>query len=208
MRGQRSRRWMSVGSLEPARLLQTDWHWELNVLGSHTGSQSPSHRYTDSGTTNPSTGPMTPDVWQGSHESTRFGVTDMTWPGTSGSDTRSAAQELFVGWLLNVPATGLCISGTDLLRQLYVLPLLRQKLQIELSISPSHSILTPSRPVPALTLERQTPGRVATGVSMFKSLVWLDPEKIPSPAGFEPGIFRSRGRRTGSERFTTEPLRR
>ena len=29
---------------------------------------------------------------------------------------------LFVGWLLNVPATGECISGTDLLRQLYVLP--------------------------------------------------------------------------------------
>ena len=29
---------------------------------------------------------------------------------------------LFVGWLLNVPATGECISGTDLLKQLYVLP--------------------------------------------------------------------------------------
>ena len=29
---------------------------------------------------------------------------------------------LFVGWLLNVPATGECISGTDLLRQFYVLP--------------------------------------------------------------------------------------
>ena len=28
----------------------------------------------------------------------------------------------FVGWLLNVPATGECISGTDLLRQFYVLP--------------------------------------------------------------------------------------
>ena len=28
----------------------------------------------------------------------------------------------FVCWLLNVPATGECISGTDLLRQLYVLP--------------------------------------------------------------------------------------
>ena len=27
-----------------------------------------------------------------------------------------------VGWLLNVPATGECISGTDLLRQFYVLP--------------------------------------------------------------------------------------
>ena len=29
---------------------------------------------------------------------------------------------MFVGWLLNVPATCKCISGTDLLRQLYVLP--------------------------------------------------------------------------------------
>ena len=29
---------------------------------------------------------------------------------------------LFVGWLLNVPATWECISGTDLLRQFYVLP--------------------------------------------------------------------------------------
>ena len=29
---------------------------------------------------------------------------------------------LFVCWLLNVPATGECISGTDLLRQFYVLP--------------------------------------------------------------------------------------
>ena len=29
---------------------------------------------------------------------------------------------LFVSWLLNVPATCECISGTDLLRQCYVLP--------------------------------------------------------------------------------------
>ena len=29
---------------------------------------------------------------------------------------------LFVGWLLNVPATRECISGTDLLGQFYVLP--------------------------------------------------------------------------------------
>ena len=29
---------------------------------------------------------------------------------------------LLVCWLLNVPATGYCISGTDLLRQFYVLP--------------------------------------------------------------------------------------
>ena len=31
-------------------------------------------------------------------------------------------EELFVCWLLNVPATCECISGTDLHRQFYVLP--------------------------------------------------------------------------------------
>ena len=32
------------------------------------------------------------------------------------------SKSLFVCWLLNVPATCECISGTDLLRQFYVLP--------------------------------------------------------------------------------------
>ena len=37
--------------------------------------------------------------------------------------TRIAKDRVVVVcWLLNVPATGQCISGTDLLRQLYVLP--------------------------------------------------------------------------------------
>ena len=45
---------------------------------------------------------------------------------------------------------------------------LRYKLLIQLSTSPSHSILTPGRPVAALTLYRQAPGRVATGVPIFK----------------------------------------
>ena len=31
-------------------------------------------------------------------------------------------EDWLVGWLLNVPATDECISGTDLLRQFYVLP--------------------------------------------------------------------------------------
>ena len=35
----------------------------------------------------------------------------------------------------------------------------------------------------------------STGVPIFKSLTWLDPGKIPLQAGFEPGIFRSRGER-------------
>ena len=41
----------------------------------------------------------------------------------------------------------------------------------------------------------EAPGRVATGVPIFKSLVWLDPGKIPAQAGIEPLIFRSRGGR-------------
>ena len=40
------------------------------------------------------------------------GVTSMIRPGFC----------LLVGWLLNVPATGYYISGTDLLRQFFVLP--------------------------------------------------------------------------------------
>ena len=69
---------------------------------------------------------------------------------------------------------------------------LRKKLQTKLSISPSHSILTPGQPLPALTLCRHTPGRVAaTGVPVFKSLVSLNPEKSPSQTRFELRIFRS-----------------
>ena len=48
-----------------------------------------------------------------------------------------------------------------------------------------------------------TPGRVATGVPIFKSLVWLDPQKIPVQVGFKPGLFRSQG-----WRLTTRPMRR
>ena len=35
----------------------------------------------------------------------------------------------------------------------------------------------------------------STGVPILKSLVWLDPWKIPSQVGFEPGIFRFWGGR-------------
>ena len=39
---------------------------------------------------------------------------------------------------------------------------------------------------------------------MFKSLVGLDPEKIPSQARFEPGIFRSRGGRLNHKDKTSD----
>ena len=42
----------------------------------------------------------------------------------TGNDEASRLKDdcLFVGWLLNVPATCYYISGTHLLRQVYVLP--------------------------------------------------------------------------------------
>ena len=48
---------------------------------------------------------------------------------------------------------------------------LRQKLQIKLAISLSHNILTSGQPIPALTLNHQAPGRVATRMPIYKQLV-------------------------------------
>ena len=78
----------------------------------------------------------------------------------------------------------------------------RQKLQIKLSTSPSHSILTSGQPVPALTLYRQAPGRVATGVPIFKSLVWLDPEKSCRKPDSDPGSSVLE-----ADALTTKPMR-
>ena len=52
---------------------------------------------------------------------------------------------------------------------------LRQMLRIKFSVSFSHNILTPGRPVPALTLSRQAPGRVASGKPTLKSVVTQGP---------------------------------
>ena len=73
----------------------------------------------------------------------------------------------------------------------------------DLSTSPSHSILTPGRPVPALTLYRQAPGRVATGVPIFESLVWLDPEKSRRKRDLNPGSSALE-----ADALTTRPTRR
>ena len=49
-------------------------------------------QYTDTGPTSPSTDPITPGAWQGSHRSANFEVTGMTRPrknpGASGIQTR------------------------------------------------------------------------------------------------------------------------
>ena len=69
---------------------------------------------------------------------------------------------------------------------------LRQKLQIKLANSPSHSKLMPHQPVPTLTLQCQAPGRVATGVPTLKSPVWLNVEKEPRKRESNPGVPLSR----------------
>ena len=65
----------------------------------------------------------------------------------------TANRSLFVGWLLALRPSNMLVylrdgSAQTILRA----ATLRRKLQIKLSTSPSHSILTTGRPVPALTL--------------------------------------------------------
>ena len=60
-------------------------------------------------------------------------------------------------------------------------------MQVKLSISPSHSILTPGQPVPALALPCQASNRVATGVPIFKSPICLDSELSQRKQELNPG---------------------
>ena len=57
----------------------------------------------------------------------------------------------------------------------------RQTLQIQLAISPSNHVLIQGQPVPALTLSRQAPGKVAIGVLLLS--YWCVPT---AQAGIEP----------------------
>ena len=60
-----------------------------------------------------------------------------------------------VGWLVALHPSNMLVHLKGGSAQTSVrAATLRQKLQIKLSVSPSHSILTPGQPVPALTLER------------------------------------------------------
>ena len=74
---------------------------------------------------------------------------------------------------------------------------LRYKLQVKLSTSPSHTILTLGQPFPTLTLQRQAPGRVARCNAYFLSH-WYDSTQkkfSTAQAGIEPRICRARGGR-------------
>ena len=83
------------------------------------------------------------------------------------------------------------------------------KLQIKFSISPSHSILTPGRPVPTLTLSPQAPGRVATGVPILSHWYdstlkksWHKQDSNPGSSAVEADALTTRPTR----RFTTRKV--
>ena len=106
--------------------------------------------------------------------------------------------------LLHASVTACCTSGTDVAACLSNSPLhlrdgpaqtivraatLREKLQIKLGISSSHSTPTGGQPVPMLTLECQTPGRVAIGQGYDRTR-----QKIHCGCGIQTQVCRSLGR--------------
>ena len=115
-------------------------------------------QYTDTWPTSPSADPITPGAWQGSHWSAIFFffflVTGMTRPRKKSRckrDSNPGSSALEADALPLGQRGDVCLSDGSL-RTSVGITTLRQKLQIQLSTSPSHVILTPGQPVPALTL--------------------------------------------------------
>ena len=122
----------------------------------------------------------------------RYRVSARTgWPGVSILWLGVVA----VGCLLNVPATGECISGTDLLRQFYVLP--HSDRSCRSNVLP-HPVTVYWHRADQSQRWPYNARRLAGQPLECQFLShWYDstPKKIPAPAGFEPGTFRSRGGR-------------
>ena len=95
-----------------------------------------------------------------------------------------------------------------------------EKLQMKLSVSPSHSILTPGKLVPGPTQNLQAPGRSATGVPIFLIFFFLShcydstrrkahqrkQESNPGSAPLEADTLTTRPTRR-SHTLTTRPTR-
>ena len=84
-----------------------------------------------------------------------------------------------VCWLLDVPATRYCISGTDLLRQLYILPHWDNSCRLNLL----SRLVTLYYHRVNQTVWREETGIVGTGIPVMKTQVWLDPRKTPTGKG-------------------------
>ena len=123
----------------------------------------------------------------------------MFWAGLHGLGLERA---LLVGCLMSQQHAS--VSQGRICSDNFSAATLRQKLQTKLSVSPSHTILTPGRPVPALTLFRQAPGRVTTGVEFFKSMVYdSTPKKSRRTRDSNPGSSALE-----EDALTTRPTRR
>ena len=98
-----------------------------------------------------------------------------------------------VCWLRNVPATCKCISGTDLHRQFYVLPHWDRSCR---SYFPPHPVTVywhrADQPQHWPCNARRLAVDIATGLPIFKSLVWLDPEKSRLKRDSNPGSSDSK----------------
>ena len=84
---------------------------------------------------------------------------------------------LFVGWLLNAPVACKCISGTDLLRQVYMLPHWDRSCRSNF----------PSHPVTVYWHQANQSLRLAGQPLEGQSLVWLDPLKFQYKWELNPG---------------------
>ena len=97
-------------------------------------------------------------------------------------------NSLFVCWLLNVPATRECICPDNFTCCHTEMEVADQTFYLTQS---QYTDTGPTSP----SADPITPGawQGSHWSANFKSLLWLDPEKILVQAGFKPGIFRSRG---------------
>ena len=92
------------------------------------------------------------------------------------SKTDSCVGIIVVSWL-NMPATCKVFLKDRFVWTSLITATLTQKLQIQLAVSPSHSMLTAGQPVLALTLQSQTAVRADTREPVFNAQVWLNLQK-------------------------------
>ena len=104
--------------------------------------------------------------WEGRPVSPRCS----SWSRSTSMERWDTARVWLVGWLLNVPATCQCISGAGLFN------FMCWHTEIEVADQTFH--ITQSH---RADQSQHWPCNVrrSTGVLIFKSLVWLDPGKIP-----------------------------
>ena len=111
---------------------------------------------------------------------------------------------MFACWLLQVPATCYSVSqGRICLDKSTCCHTIEVADQTFYLTQSQYTDTGPTSPTADPIVYCQVPGRVATGVPIFKSLVWLDPEKARRKRDVNPGSFTLE-----ADALTTRPMRR